>query len=104
MSKSVKEMLGNVEELLDNNICNCYHLPEYLNRIEMKIEVAFFKSMMWDASGADESIRKGKVPKEYNCPEIMLLGRGMKNDTTVIAGWSAISCIRNHVYIRDGAS
>ena len=41
--------------------------------------------------------------QEYNCPEIMLLGRGMKNDTTVIAGWSAISCIRNHVYIRDGA-
>lgn len=33
--------------------------------MEMKIEVAFFKSMMLDASGAEEGTRKGKVPKGY---------------------------------------
>lgn len=60
----------------------------------MKIEVAFFRSMMPYVSGAGEGSRKGKVPKGYNFPEIILLGRGMNNDTTVIARWSAISCIR----------
>ena len=54
-----------------------------------EIEVAFFISMLSDAQG------QGKAEERKRCrkgmiPEVILLGHGVNNDMTVIAGWSAI--------------
>ena len=46
-------------------------------------------STLPDVSGTIDGFGKGKMPKGYK-PELIFLGHGVKNDMTVIAGWSAI--------------
>lgn len=55
-----------------------------------KIEVARFKSILFDVAGTDENRRKGRAPKGYvSCG--LPLGHTVKNRMTVICiRWGAI--------------
>ncbi len=47
-------------------------------------------SMMSDGQGQKKSSKRRRCRKDIVRPDTVSLGRGVKNDTTVIAGWGAI--------------
>ena len=51
--------------------------------------------------GQKKAAERGKCRKDIT-PGVIFLGRGIKNGTTVIVRWGAISCIL-HMYILEAA-
>lgn len=66
-------------------------------QLNMKIEVAYFKSIFSDVTGTEEEERKGKTPKEeISC--ISNLGHAIKSRMTVICvTWFTEACDNGRV-------